>query len=246
MTPTQIINAALSALGVIAPGNDPATEDATYALDRLNDLLDAWALERRYVYVMNHNSFTFSASQQSYTIGPASSTPNFTAPRPVWIERANLVLTDSSPDTHIPLEVINTNDYAALAVPALSSDIPSRLYYQPTVTKGTLWPWPYPTVTSNQLELFTWNQLAQIASADVGTDYPLPPGYRKALILSLAEEMVLAFGKTNTEKLEADARKARAAIAGINTAPPNMDVSWPSGSVRYGASRSDFLSGWFR
>lgn len=241
MTGTAIINAALTDLGVIEPGNTPPAVVSTFCLEKLNRLLSTWATKRLLVFVMNHASYAFTTSQQSYTIGPASSTPDFTAVRPVKIERANVVIVSGSPDTHIPLDVINTQDYAALNVPALSADYPTRLYYQPTATKGTLWPWPYPTNTSNELELFTWNQLAQIATADVGVDYPLPPGYDNALILSLAESILPTYPNPSAMLIKDAAREARAAIMGINSKPPQLDLGGNYDGA--GWYRSDFLAG---
>lgn len=245
MTGTQIINNAFTELGLIAAGESPASGDSTFGLEKLNRLLTGWATQRRMVFVMNHASYAFGSSKQSYTIGPAATTPDFTATRPVKIERANVILVAGDPDVRAPLEVINTSDYASLGIPALSAEYPSKLYYQPTVSKGTLWPWPYPTNTANKLELFTWNQLAEIAVADVGVDYPLPPGYDEAIILSLAESLCPAYGKQVSPELARMAQRARAAIAELNHAPPKTDLSGGLGGDGGSWSRSDFLSGGF-
>lgn len=242
MTGTEIINAALTELGVIAPGNDPSSEDSTFVLGKLNRLLDRWATKRLFVFAIGHSSYPFASSKQSYTIGPVASTPDFVATRPVKIDKANVVLVSSTPSVHKHLTIINTSDYASLSVPALASTFPSRLYYQPTLTKGTLWPWPYPQDTSNELELFSWIQLAQIST--VGSDYALPPGYADAIIYSLAESLASSYGKQVSPELVIAARLSRSDIASINSQIPNLDCSMSMASnISGGWSKSAFLSG---
>lgn len=238
MTGTQIINAALEDLGVIEAGGTPASADSTLGLSHLNRLIDAWAAEQRFVFYESIAAYEFSTSAQSYTIGPSGTSASFTAARPVKILRANVIIVASTPDLHIPLRVYNTDDYASLALPAQSADYPHSLYYQPTLSKGTLWPYPYPTVTTNKLELVTWNQLAEISSA--GTEYPLPPGYRDAIIRTLAESLAKPFGVSLDEDYHRLARNARASIAVLNSKPPTIDT------CLYGARRGyDITTGGF-
>ncbi len=247
-TPQNLIDDALKEIGALAADESPASYETTFCLRKLNRLLDSWNTRKLFAYVINHNSYTFATSKQSYTIGPASSTPDFTAPRPVRIERANLVLVAGAPDSNIPLEIINTDDYAALQVPALSG-LPTKLYYQPTVTKGTLWPWPYPTDTANKLELFTWNQLGSIASADLATAYALPPGYEDAIIYSLAESLLPSFPAFATPSLVATlerlGREARANISGLNSRIPKMDTQDWGIPASEGPSDFDYRTGGF-
>ena len=234
---TEIIEPAFTELGVKPPDQDLGNAEAVWGLNKLNRLLGQWATRRLFVYVENHNSYTFSASQQSYTIGPSGA--NFTATRPVRVLRANLRQVADSPDTHIPLEVINTSDYAALRVPALSSTIPTKLYYQPTFPNGTLWPWPYPTVTTNQLELFTWNQIASFAALSDAVSFP--PGYLDALIYALAESMLPTYpSEAAASYVIEQARKAIYAIQSLNTQSPRLQSTgdgMPSGN---GSQRSGF------
>lgn len=234
MTPTAIINAALEDLGVIAPGDTPASTDSTLGLNHLNRILSQWATRKIYAFYDSIASYTLGVSQQSYTIGPSGAT--FTATRPVKILRANILLTSSTPNVRVRLAIINTDDYASLGIPALSATFPSRLYYQPTLSKGTIWLHPYPTDTSNKLELFTMNQLGQIAGADVGTDYPLPPGYDDALIRSLVESIALPFGVNVSEDYKMQTRRACASIAALNMEQPKMQTDLLNSGLRGGTN----------
>jgi hypothetical protein len=220
-TGTSLITAALQEINAIAQGEAVPATDETFVLGKLNRLLDSWNLQQRYVFFVGHASYEFATSKQTYTIGPSGA--DFTAPRPVRILRANLILVNQTPDNHFPLTVINWARYADHSVPALASGIPIKLYYQETIPSGSLWPWPYPTVTTNKLELFTWNQLTAIAS--VGATYNLAPGYEDAIILSLAETLCSSYGKPLAPELAMNAQKARGAITGPNVLASPMNLS---------------------
>ena len=229
----------LQELGVYGAQGTVSAADAEYCRDKLNLMLDEWSTRKRMAYVIRNQAFTFTTSAQSYTIGVTANSPTFTITaafgntRPVKIERANLVVVASTPDNEIPLEVINVDQYADISMPALSAGQPSRLYYQPTFPNGTLWPWPYPTTTTNQLRLWMWQQIVEVALADVTTEISLPPGYKNALMLSLAEALSGgAFGKTLTPELEAKASRARANIQSLNTAPPLLATDELGSRVR--------------
>ena len=229
-TGTELIQNAFIEIHVFEPGEPLNPEDSTFGLVKLNRLLDSWATKRLNVFYVGHASFAFGVAQQSYSIGPTGA--DFTAARPTRIKYANVLLVSTTPNARIPLDVLNIQEYAALDVPAQTSSFPSRLYYQPTNPNGTLWPWPNPTDTANLLELFTWNQLSQIAVADVGDEYNLPPGYEDAITLSLARTLLSAYGKTLTAELKRDQQNAMADIQALNTQSPRLssrDDGMPGG-----------------
>lgn len=217
-----IIDAAFTELGVKPVDQPLGPNESTWGFSKLNRLLGQWATRRLFVAYMSFTAYTFSASQQSYSIGPSGA--DFTATRPVRIERANLVIVADSPDTEMQLEVINTDDYASLNIPALSSTIPTRLYYQATYPNGTLWPRPYPTTTTNKLRLFVWNQITEYAA--LSDTVTLPPGYLDAIVLSLAESMLAQYPTVAAAQYIIDgARRARAAIQGLNSVLPNIGTA---------------------
>ena len=234
-----MIDDALVEIGVLRQGQTAGANDATYGLKKLNRMLESWNLQGRKVYVIVHASLgVFPSSKQSYSIGRDGS-PDFTADRPTRIIRANLLLTAGDPDTRIPLEVMNMATYADLTVPALSADIPTRLYYQPTIPNGTLWPWPFPTDLTNELELFTPEQLNSITTA--GDSYDLPPGYEDAIVLSLAEAFCAPFSKTRTPELKEQARLARGSIESLNLKPPLLSSDFGAHERKV----DNYRTGWF-
>ena len=239
MTGSEIFEAALQEIGVLAAGEVPSAADAELLRRKFNRMVGTWNTQRRFVVYEKHQQFTFGTSQQSYTIGPTGA--DFTSDRPLRLERVKLVLTASTPDVDLPLENLQVGEYADLSVPTLSSTIPTKIYYEPTFPSGTIYPWPYPTVTSNKLELWWWTKLSEIAEADVTTEYSLATGYDDALTLSLAEQCLgKIWGVEDDPQLRNRARLARLAISGANSSPlriATQDTGMP------GAGQFNYLTG---
>lgn len=217
-----IIEGALYELNKLGQGQTIAPADLAFGLLKLNRLIDQWKAERRFVYYIAHESYPFAASKQSYTIGPSGA--DFNAARPVRIEYANLIVTETTPNYSKPLNVIEVSDYSEINVPAQSGAEPFVIYYQATHPNGTIFPWPYPENApgplANRLELYTWAQLSGFALAS--TTVELPPGYEEAITLTLAEKLAQAFGKTVSAEFRDETRKARSIIGHINTVAPRM------------------------
>lgn len=219
----------MNEIGIIGANESAPSDQAAHGLTKLNRIIDQWQTQKRFVYYTEHTSYTFTTSRQSYTIGP---TGNFVATRPTKIEGANVIRVSADPDERWPLQVIEVQDYAEIQIPAESGDEPSRLYYQPTVPNGTLWPWPFPENTAaalaNKLELFTWVQLSAFV---LDTNINLPPGYEDALTWTLAESLLPSYGKSSSPELEVQARRARGAIQTVNSKAPKIatqDLGMPS------------------
>lgn len=213
----DLCTAAMAEIGAVAQGETLSANDGAFCLGKLNRLVDAWKTRRQYVYCVDNASYPWVVSQASYTIGP---TGNFVAARPVRIEAANLV----SSAIRTPLVVVAVDDRAALTVPVLSGT-PTHVYYQATHPNGTLWPWPYPTVLTDSIELFTWHQIATFAA--LNTVYALAPGYEDALIYTLAESLCPSYGRQITSELAELARRARYAIGSLNTSSPKLSSDFP-------------------
>jgi hypothetical protein len=233
MDAAGIIRSAVQALGRLGQGRGLSQSEKDDGLIVLNAMLDSWAARRLFAYEIAHASYAFGSSKQSYTIGPSGA--DFTAARPLRIERANLVIVGAE-ESRTPLQVINFDEYADIPIAGLSSGIPVKLYYRPTFPKGTLYPWPYPTDTANKLELFVWAQLSSFAA--LATEASLPPGYLEAVIYSLAEKLAPTYRLPISPDVERLARQARALISGVNSQSPKLatDIGVPTAaadSMRY-------------
>lgn len=236
----SIIISAMRKLAIMGTGQtDPYGEDLEFAVNELNELVGQWNTRRRFAWYMRTQEFEFSTAQQSYTIGAAdnSPVPDFVVDegnRPQRIESAQLVLTGTDPDTLIPLAVWTWQQYSNISSPALASTQPMGIYYEPALPNGVIYPYPaFPTETTNKLKLWWWNQLLTMALTEITTELYLPPGYERALALSLAVSMYPAFPKkSDLQELQRQMRVAVSDIQSVNVIPPYVDTS--AGVNRYG------------
>ncbi len=201
-SPSSIITNALEDLGIVAVGQQPNAQYMVKGLSHYNRMVGELAARGLGWYEVNE-LFTIGVSQQSYTIGPAASSPDFvmtaSGVRPPSFERAKLVLSASSPVQEFIIPIITVQIYSAIPNPAQSALYPIRIYYQPTVPNGTLWPVPYPTGTNNGIRLFWKNQLAAVELADVETDIDMAPDVEDALTWDVLRRCAPAFGRPITD-----------------------------------------------
>ena len=80
------------------------------------------------------------------------------------------------------------------------------------------------------MRLEIWGLISQYAT--IATVFSLPPGYKLALVLTLAEDLCRPFGRVLTQDLKDAARDARSIIQTNNIKSPRI------ASADYGASGS--------
>lgn len=221
-TVRQIVVDAMLEIGAIAAGEALSADDGAYALSKFNRLIDNWNAERAAVYNVSFATYTLTPSLSPHTIGP---TGTFVVDqRPVSVEGANIILNNVSPTVKSPLHLRDDQWWLNQRVPGISTTLPTDLYYSPDWPNGSLWLWPIPTVAYG-LELETRVLLANVVLTDTVS---LPPGYRDALTLTLAEDLATPYGRALPPALPALAMRARARIFANNDIPPRL-VTWDSG-----------------
>ena len=208
-----LIQNALSEIGVFAAEQTLTDNNKAFCFDRLNRMVDTWKTQKRYVQYYTHTSYPWAASKASYTIGKGAGA-DFNDIRPDGIRAANYVEVAPAPDIHTPLDIIEVDEFSQIPAQELSGR-PSRLYYRATYPNMTLYPWPYPTVLTDKLELFAWGVLAAFAA--VTDTLSLAPGFEEALTQSLAEALAVSYGREITTELANSARIARSNIAQVET-----------------------------
>lgn len=182
---------ALRLLNVIQPGEDPSSEDGQTAFDVLNRWMDWLGTQRQTIYFLTRTTQTLTASTASYTIGTGGT---INIARPVWIDKAMLVLdTAASPTTEVPIRVLTDDEYAGWPQKSLTSSLPAAIWYDHNWSSGLgrIYPLPIPDVGTTQLVLYT--PTALIEFADQSTVYTFPPGYRRAITYNLALELSLYY-----------------------------------------------------
>lgn len=227
----DIIVSALRKLSAIGSGESaPSGEDTAYALDEFNGMVEELNLRERNCYFSRTQAFTYTTTQNTYSIGTAANSANFIVAdgdAPSRIKFARHILTAAQPNpVYINLAVINVEQNQQLVTPQLQSLYPQLIYYQRTVPNGTITPYPVPTETSDQLELTWWNQLDTVDISAIATPLVLPQGFRRGLALRLAVNCWIQFPKrTSLDELLRQDRAAWANIQGVNVAPPKISTT---------------------
>jgi hypothetical protein len=132
VTVSQLITAALQDLRVLQVGETVSANDATFALDRLNDWVNSLANEGLTVYAQARTLWTISTAA-SYTIGVGGVINCARPTGPMDITNIGFQDTSVSPTIEYNLGPVLTEDaYAGIAQKALTSVYPQAAYYNPT------------------------------------------------------------------------------------------------------------------
>ncbi|MFA5265177.1 MAG: hypothetical protein WC378_15245 [Opitutaceae bacterium] len=216
-----IMQDAATEIGVLPQGSVLSTADSAWIFSKLNDLLDSWNADDLFLYYTGDAQYSVAAAA-SYTIGPSGAT--ITAQRPKKIYFANWV---DAVGKRTPIRVVEAQEFGTISNLTDTGTTPTTLYYKPTSPNGIIYVYPVPTV-AGILELFALSQLS--AFANVATVYALPPGYKRALTLSLAEDICPSFGVTPSALLASQARKIRDKIKSQNITIPTLESDLPGTS----------------
>ena len=212
-TANQIIDQALSLLGVKAPGDATEGNEAAQALLRLNTMVDGWRTESLFAYATERVTYTLPANTQTATIGPLG---NFvTVSRPVRIESG--FFTSGSLDYQI--EPKNQAEYDAIVLKGLGTLGPCIVALDTGFPTGTLYFYPLSNA-SVPVTLTVQTHVAEFA--DLTTSYDLAPGYRRALAFSLAEEICADYERQVTPATAKVAALSRRNIKRANHVVPQL------------------------
>lgn len=230
MTVQDILTAALVEINACDAGGTPQAELNDLALQKFNMIVDDWNSQRCAVYHEEFLSFTIIPSQAICTIGPDSADYTVTQ-RPVTLDGANVILNDVTPNVKTPLEVVRYPWWLTQSVPLTTTELPNFLYYEPKFPNGEIRLWPLPTVAYG-LELMVREVLTELTAA---SDFEMPPGYRTAMIFTLAENLSGPLRKPWTPQQAKQGQKARARIFANNDLTPSIatkDAGMPSAGIK--------------
>lgn len=242
MTAQELINEAMVDIGATASGELPSPAESLTCFVKLNSMLDSWNTERLKIYQISDDLYTLTNAVASYTIG-RSAGASFVADNPQRIENANIL----SPDgVRYPLELLSAEDFSGLIYRNLTGAIPYGLYFDNAFPNATLTLWGAPQ-TGQQLELFTWKQLAAIAA--LTSPIYFPPGYKEAILYNLEVRIWPSFklGNPVDPTILALANDAKASIERLNL----PDVTQVIDSAVAGDCQNGFVNiatggNWFR
>ena len=207
-TATQIIERAYTVLGYKDPAEALGGQDANYALSVLNDLIDSWNTQTLYIYTTTEVVATTFG--KPITIGPAQT---IATPRPVRLLAGSFARISG---IDYPITWLETEQYQSITLKDTASTIPIYGFYDGNAPTGNVYFWPYQT-TATEYHILVETQLSQWAT--LATDVTLTPGYNRALIYSLAEELAPGLRDPSPLVLK-NAANARRAIRQANAVVP--------------------------
>lgn len=212
-TAQVIIRDALKIVGLVQTNEVLKPGQAEDHLRTLNRMLASWDTERLLVYTVDVDAYTLVPMTQSYTLGPGGSMASV---RPNRIEQAYIRVLSGTQPYDRPLKIVYDEGWASIGVKTTQSPIPTILYNQGDYPQTTLYLWPVPTV-ANQLVLYTWNQLSQIANINSNVDFP--PGYEDAVIYNLAARLAPEYGFSLDSYSMSIATLSKDKLRALNTSP---------------------------
>jgi hypothetical protein len=211
-TGNDVINGAMRLIGVLASGETPSSSESNDALTSLNNMIDSWTNQSLLIYEKAYETFALVANQQSYQWG--SGVADFNSARPQKLENVNWQQVSSTTTVELPVEILNKDQWAAISVKGLTSNLPTRCWLDMTYPNATLYIWPIPSVAGN-IVCWSWKPLITIST--LTTAISLPPGYLKALIYNLAMELAPEYGKQVSSLVESQAVNSKAVIKRMNS-----------------------------
>lgn len=215
LTVQQIIIEGLRELEIAAAGEPVEPEDLQTGLLRFNMFLDTWKAQRLMIFKVLRELYTVSANVTSYTIGPGATwnTPTM----PLAIVRAGFVNTAVNPSNPLetPIRVYTDEEWARIGQKTMTSTIVWGVWYRTDFTTngatppsgtGTIFVFPICT-TSGQVALYLPVAIDEVDDSEgheadaLATTIIVPPGYRKAMVTTMAMEMADVFGVTPSANL---------------------------------------------
>jgi hypothetical protein len=246
-TVLDIIVDAFIEIGACPPGEQPSPEEQQWGFRKFNYLVDIWQAMEFYVFSNAFTVFNLVAGLSPHTIGP-SGVATFSTngqPRPVKIMSASLLLNTSSSTglVDLPINIRDRAWWALQQVKAIETNVPTDLFYDPTSPDGSLYFWPVPNAQA-PVRLETWQTVSQFVTIQDAIGGPggpgtLPPAYRAALMLTLAETLLAGSNREAPPTLTSNALRARVAVFGNNAKSPRMSTQ-DSGMPKTGKKRPDF------
>lgn len=243
---SRLIVNSLKRIGVLAGAEVPTADMAADALDRLNAMIDSWAIQRGTIQGIDRNVFTLVVGQggptSPYVIGTGS---QFALARPVWIVSAAIIQGTGQTLTEYPMNVVITADeYTAICQKNTRSTIPTVLYYE-GVSSGNIFLWPVPSSAAFTLAIYSPVAVSQFADYNT-TSYTLASGYQLAIETNLAIQLLPEYPRAQPDPLLLKmATESLAYIKRLNIDPGLLqhDRALLDDSGGYGPGNANWLTG---
>lgn len=213
-TARQICTRALQLDGIIAANEAGDAADLDFCLGVLNDMWEAWGLNRNNILTTTVETFPLVLNQASYTIGVGQ---NFNTTLPISIEESSFIRYQT---VDYSLTEIDEETYSLIPY-KVTGGIPETYYYSRDVSVGTLFLYPVPQ-SGQTIELHSVKPFTAFSALDV--NYLLAPGYKNTLQYSLAEAIAPAFERDPPKFVAVEAIKSRKSLKRSNVVVPILEI----------------------
>lgn len=228
-TAKKIIKKAFQKAGILTKTQEPTADEANDALDALNDMLASWSNDTMMCYVRAWEFFPLNGGIGTYTMGTGG---DFNTLRPVSIIDA-YVRQGNATDTQISIiNEILFNNIQQKDIPGLPQWL-NNDGGQP-LTKIRLNPVPFGGL---QLFILSEKMLTQFALND---NVDLPPGWNRALIYNLADEICSDYGQ------EMPASAAKIAITSKSLIAKSIQKNRNFDAYPQNTNVNNIFTGWNR
>lgn len=231
-TVADLITRSMKLANILGEGQTPSAEQASGALDTLNEMISAWNLDSLILYSTDNDSASLVAGQSVYTIGTGG---DFNINRPAQINSMYQVYQDVT----YPIYPVTQDEYNLITLKTLTNPLVKHFLYVNSYPLGKLTFWPVPTL-SNTISISVDRVLSSFST--LATTISMPPGYAKALRANLAVELCPEYGREPSPALAKAAASSKADIKRGNWTPTvsEYDVAL----TRVPGGYASFISGW--
>lgn len=207
-TGQSLIDRAARLIGAVQSGSSATSAESADALIAMNAMLDSWRNDRLMGYALTTVSKAMVVADASYTFGTAA---DFNSARPVMIKHAYMTIGD----TDYPVKICTDAEWFAIEDKTVTSDLVEKIWYNPSMSTGTVNVWPVPNAT-NTLYLVVMTPVADLTLA--GT-VALPQGWEDAIAYNLSIRIAPEFGAQVPAAVAKGATDSLAAIKRRNSTP---------------------------
>jgi hypothetical protein len=243
---TNIINPSLRIAGITTlPGTLPSTDQSTELITAVNRLLGSWNAEGTKIFSQLIQTFSLTAGQKIYTIGPGAQLDTTPSMSPIFLTAADFIF-PGTPQVRREITIMRTvQEWESIGVQDIAGAPCWFLYFDNGYDSngyGKVYIAPQPP-TGYTLELAYGNQLRTTFSATTDA-FIMPPGYERALVYNLAVDAATLypeFANIRPEAIEI-AKKLAREITSMNLRSPAL-MNDASGLGGYGWDLPGF--GWW-
>lgn len=231
MTVRDLLTKAFRFVKILGADEPMAADEAGDALITLNEVIEQANIDKLLAYYLTSITFPTVAEQLAYTVGPASTTPDVVAPRPVEIIDG-FSRRDGS---DYPLFIASKEDYNYIQRKDIGiAGWEQSVYYEATWPKGTFYLYPKPTDALTTVNLSVMADIPAFAALSDAVS--LPPGYGFWLRAKTGERLAAEYGHPFTMAMSKLLLEAEVSIKKNNLKPmpvARTGLSGLTGSGRY-------------